>query len=277
MSTPAGDELEDLEIQLLLEGVYRHYGYDFRDYSPASLKRRIRGRMRAEETTTVSGLHALVLHDQAVMERLLLGLCVNVSAMFRAPSFFRTFRAACVPLLRTYPFIRVWHAGCATGEEVYSMAILLHEAGLYERCRIYATDLNEAVLRTARDGIFPLAAMQSYTANYQQAGGTASFSEYYTARYDSAIVRPWLKKNLVFAQHNLATDGPFNEFHVILCRNVLIYFNKALQARVHDLFLHCLIRLGFLGLGHEESLTHTPHERRYKQLAPGEKLYRRVA
>lgn len=269
--------LEDLEIQLLLEGIYRRYGYDFRNYSPASLRRRVRERVRAEQAGTVSGLHARVLHDAAAMERLLVGLCVNVSAMFRSPSFFRVFRERCVPLLRTYPFIRIWHAGCSGGEEVYSMAILLHEEGLYERCRLYATDLNDAVLRPAREGVFPLAAMHSYAANYQQAGGTASLSHYYTAHGDRAVVRPFLQRNLIFAQHNLATDGPFNEFHVIMCRNVLIYFNHTLQGRVHDLFLHSLMRFGFLGLGSKETLATMEHAPWYTQVDPAEKLYRRIA
>jgi chemotaxis protein methyltransferase CheR len=175
------DELETVEIELLLEGVFRHYGYDFRDYAPSSLRRRIRERVRAESLRTVSGLKELVLHDSAAMERLLLGLSINVSAMFRDPAFYRAFRTDVVPLLRTYPSIRVWHAGCSTGEEVYSMAILLQEEGLYERARIYATDINDTVLRKAAEGVVPLAAMRQYTANYQQAGGKESFSSYYTA------------------------------------------------------------------------------------------------
>ena len=188
--------------------------------------------MLAEELASISDLTEKVLHDPAWLDRLLAAFSINVSAMFRDPSFYRVFRDKLVPILRTYPFVRIWHAGCSTGEEVYSTAILLHEAGLYDRCRIYATDINEAVLRKARDGIFPLTAMKAYTANYIQAGGTSAFSEYYTAQYDSAIFRPWLKRNLVFAQHNLAMDTSFNELHLIICRNVMIYFNRALQSRV---------------------------------------------
>jgi chemotaxis protein methyltransferase CheR len=268
--------LEDVEIELLLEGVYRHYGYDFRDYAPASLKRRVRQRVREERLHTVSGLKELVLHDPAAMERLLSTLTISVSSMFRDPGLYRSFRERVVPLLRTYPFIRVWHAGCATGEEVYSMAILLHEEGLYDRSRLYATDVNQAVLGRAKQGIFPLKAMRQYTADYQRAGGTADFSEYYTAEYDSARFRPWLRRNVVFAQHNLATDGVFNEFHVILCRNVMIYFNAELQARVHRLFLDSLVNFGFLCLGSKESLKFSPYETAYAELDSEERIYRRT-
>src|SRR5918996_1003946 len=198
-----GKDLEDLEMELLLEAMVRHYGCDFRDYSPASLKRRVRHCMREEQLDTISALQGKILHDRAAMERLLLTLSVNTTAMFRDPGFYRTFRQRMVPLLRTYPFIRIWHVGCATGEEVYSMAILLHEEGLYERTRIYATDMNEVVLKKAMDGIFPLRLMQAYTRNYLEAGGTKSFSEYYTARYEHALFHPSLQSNLIWAQHNL--------------------------------------------------------------------------
>ncbi|HEY0736046.1 MAG TPA: CheR family methyltransferase, partial [Herpetosiphonaceae bacterium] len=185
-------------------------------------------------------------------------------------------RTKVVPMLRTYPFIRIWHAGCSTGEEVYSMAILLHEAGLYDRCRIYATDMNTAVLGKAKEGIFPLVKMQEYTANYLRAGGDQSFSHYYTAAYEHAIFRPWLRDRITFSQHNLATDGSFNEFNVVLCRNVMIYFNKTLQEHVHRLLYDSLTMFGVLGLGHAESLKFTPHEQRYTEIVSGERLYRRV-
>lgn len=270
------NELEDLEIQLLLEGLFRHYGFDFRDYAITSLKRRIWNTIRAEKLHTISGLLEKILHEPACLERFLLGLSVNVTAMFRDPNFYLTFRDKVVPLLRTYPFIRIWHAGCSTGEEVYSMAILMEEEGLYHRCRIYATDMNEVVLRQARAGIFHLDLMQEYTQNYLQAGGKRSFSEYYTAAYDNAIFRSSLKENIVFSQHNLATDRSFNEFNVILCRNVLIYFNQSLQARVHNLLYASLTRFGVLGLGRQESLKFTPHEKHYEALGKSEKLYRRI-
>ncbi|HEY9633104.1 MAG TPA: protein-glutamate O-methyltransferase CheR [Coleofasciculaceae cyanobacterium] len=269
-------ELETIEIQLLLEGLFRYYGFDFRNYALASLKRRIWNTVRAEQLSSVSGLQEKVLHDPACMERFLLGLSVHVTAMFRNPSFYLAFRNQVVPLLRTYPFIRIWHAGCSTGEEVYSMAILLQEEGLYHRCRIYATDMNELVLRKAKAGIFALDLMQEYTQNYLQAGGKQSFSEYYTAAYDNAIFRSSLKENIIFSQHNLATDGSFNEFNVILCRNVLIYFNQSLQERVHKLLYESLSRFGVLGLGRQESLSFTPHEQHYEVLDKREKLYRRI-
>jgi chemotaxis protein methyltransferase CheR len=271
-----GEQLEDIEIALLLEGLYRFYGFDFRDYSPASLKRRIVERMRAEKIETVSAFQDRVLHDPACMERLLLGLSVHVTSMFRDPSFYATFRRKVVPVLKTYPTVRVWHAGCSTGEEVYSMAILLQEEGLYRKCVIYATDISREVLRRAREGIFPLASMQEYTTNYVKAGGKHEFSDYYTADYDNVIFHPALKTNVVFAEHNLATDGSFNEFHVILCRNVMIYFNRALQDRVQELIYGSLSTFGVLGLGNKETLKTTPRESFYEKLDARDKLYRKV-
>ncbi|BAY63285.1 hypothetical protein NIES22_33710 [Calothrix brevissima NIES-22] len=268
--------LEDIEIQLLLEGIYRYYGLDFRNYALASLKRRIWNTIRAENLTTISALQEKVLHDRECMERFLLNLSVHVTSMFRDADFYIAFRNKVIPLLKTYPFIRIWHAGCSTGEEVYSMAILLQEEGLYHRSRLYATDMNETVLRKAKDGIFPLELMQQYTHNYLQAGGKTYFSEYYTAAYDSAIFRSSLKENIVFSPHNLVTDGSFNEFNVIFCRNVLIYFDKTLQQRVHHLLYDSLIRFGILGLGRQESLKFTPYEQQYEALDNREKLYRRI-
>lgn len=272
----ADPDLEEVEIKLLLEGVYLHYGYDFREYAPASLRRRLRDFARSEKLATLSQLQDRLLHDPACFERFIVALTVNVTAMFRDPSFYLAFRAKVVPMLKTYPFIRIWHAGCSTGEEVYSMAILLREEGIYERCRIYATDLNESVLKRAKDGIFPLQFMQGYIANYLKSGGKRSLSEYYTANYDNAIFRSSLKENIVFSQHNLVTDGSFNEFNVILCRNVLIYFNQALQNRVHNLFFESLVPFGILGLGHKETISYSPHEQHYQALEVGEKLYRRI-
>jgi chemotaxis protein methyltransferase CheR len=268
-------DLEDIEVHLLLEGIYRYYGYDFRNYAPASLKRRIRNVLSHEGLHSVSALQDCILHDPNCLNRFLLGLTVNVTSMFRDPSFFSTFRKQVVPLLRTYPFIRIWHAGCSTGQEVYSMAILLQEEELYHRCRIYATDTNELVLQAAKSGIYPLELMQEYTQLYLKAGGKRSFSEYYTAAYDNAIFRSSLKDNIVFSQHNLATDRSFNEFNVILCRNVLIYFNKTLQQQVHKLFYDSLCSFGILGLGRQESLRLTNYEKYYEELDRAERLYRR--
>jgi chemotaxis protein methyltransferase CheR len=224
----------------------------------------------------VSALQERVLHDPAAMERLLLDLSITVTAMFRDPGFYAAFRRDVVPLLRTYPFIRIWHAGCSTGEEVYSMAILLQEEGLYDRARIYATDINEGVLQRAKSGIFPLDRMQEYTENYIHAGGTQSFSEYYTAMYDGARFAPALLKNVVFSQHNLVTDRSFSEFNAILCRNVLIYFDKALQTRVHGLFYDSLAMFGVLALGSKETMRFSKYESCFEPVVSSEKIYRKV-
>jgi len=269
-------ELEELEIDLLLEGLFRRYGFDFRGYARSSLRRRVRGAVVAEELATVSALQERMLHDPLCLQRLLLALSVSVSAMFRDPSFFLAFRRRAVPLLRTYPFIRIWQAGCSTGEEVYSLAILLQEEGLYDRCRIYATDMNEMVLQKARAGIYPIDLMQRYTANYHAAGGSGDLSAHYTAAYDHVMFRPSLREHVVFSQHNLASDGPFNEFNVILCRNVMIYFGRALQDRVHQLFARSLATFGLLGLGSHESIRFAPTEYQYEPLEAREKLFRRV-
>jgi chemotaxis protein methyltransferase CheR len=269
-------ERESIEIDLLLEAVYRRYGFDFREYARASLRRRLQRRVALEGLRSVSGLQERLLHDPACMERLLLDLSINVTAMFRDPTFFRAFREKVVPLLRTYPFIRIWSAGCSTGEETYSLAILLQEEGLYERTRIYATDINEAVLHQASQALFPLEKMQEYTENYLAGGGTRAFSEYYTAAYEGAQFDRSLADNIVFARHNLATDRSFNEFQVIICRNVMIYFDTPLQNRVHELFYESLLRLGVLALGPKESLAFTPHVDSYEVLDLQEKLYRKA-
>jgi len=267
--------LERLEIELLLEGVFRHYGFDFRSYAYASVRRRLWKRIEDEGLRSISALQALVLHDRAAMERLLLDLSINVTAMFRDPAFYRVFRKQVLPVLRTYPFIRIWHAGCSTGEEVYSTAIVLEEEGLLDRTRIYATDINDVVLRQARAGIFPLNRMQEYTENYIRAGGARSFSEYYTAMYDGALFSPALTRNVVFSQHNLVTDRSFSEFNVIFCRNVLIYFDRTLQDRVHSLFYESLVMFGVLALGSKESIRGSQYEPCYERVHAREKLYRK--
>src|SRR6266545_2272094 len=272
----ARGDLEDIELSLLLEGVFRQYGFDFREYAPASLRRRVWRRVYAESLSTISALQDKLLHDPACMERLLLDLSINVTAMYRDPSFYLSFREKVVPLLRTYPFTRIWVAGCSTGEEVYSLAILLREEGLYERTRIYATDINESVLERARAGVFPLDKMREYTQNYIRAGGSRAFSEYYLAAYDGAQFDRRLVRNVVFAQHNLVSDRSFNEFNVIICRNVMIYFDRALQDRVHRLFHESLMTFGVLGLGAKESISFSPHEDCYDELDANERLYRKV-
>jgi chemotaxis protein methyltransferase CheR len=273
----SGDaELEQLEIDLLLEAVYRRYGFDFRQYALASLKRRLWRRVIAENLATISELQAKLLHDSACMERLLLDLSINVTSMFRDPTFYLAFREKVVPMLRTYPFTRIWCAGCSTGEEVYSLAILLDEEGLYERTRIYATDINENVLTTAREGVFPLSKMQQYTQNYIRGGGKHDFSRYYVAAYDGAQFARSLTENVVFAQHNLAMDRAFNEFNAIICRNVMIYFDKTLQDHVHTLFYESLDTFGILALGHKESLTFTPFAPLYEEIDLAERIYRKT-
>jgi len=259
-SFDANAQLDELEIRLLLDGVFSHYGYDFRNYALASLKRRIWKQVLDEKLESISALT----------------LSINVTSMFRDPLFYLAFRTRVVPYLRTFPFIRIWLAGCSTGEEVYSMALLLQEEGLYERCRIYATDMNELVLKKAKESIYPLASMRQYTSNYQQAGGKGAFSEYYTAKYDHVIFNPALRKNIVFAAHNLATDGSFNEFQVILCRNVMIYFNKLLQERVHNLLYDSMSMFGILALGSKESIKFTTREACYEEVDAQNKLSRKV-
>ena len=272
---PGGD-LDRIETSLLLEGIYQHYGFDFRGYAWASLRRRLWRRAHAEGLTTLSALQERVLHDPATMERLLLDLSINVTSMFRDPTFFAAFREKVVPLLRTYPFVRIWNAGCSTGEETYSLAIILREEGLYDRARIYATDINDRVLEHARSAAYPLDRMRDYTENYIRAGGSESFSEYYEADGDRARFDPALLDQIVFAQHNLASDNAFNQFNVIVCRNVMIYFGRPLQDRVHALFHESLERFGVLALGHKESIRFTGHESRYEELDPQEKLYRKL-
>lgn len=271
-----GISVEGVEIKLLLEAVFQRYGYDFRSYAVNSVRRRIWRRVHGESLATISGLLEKVLHDPNCMTRLLLDFSVHVSAFFRDPAFFRAVREKVVPLLRTCPFIRIWHAGCAGGEEVYSMAILMKEEGLYDRCRFYATDFNAAILADAVSGIFPLKKMKQHKQNYLTAGGIGDFSSYYTADSRNVIFKSSLKKNMVFSQHNLVTDGSFNEFNLILCRNVMIYFNRALQNQVHGLINDSLALSGILALGDKESLKFTPYEKNYQVLDSRNKIFRRT-
>jgi chemotaxis protein methyltransferase CheR len=272
---PGTEGLEDLEIRLLLEGVWSCYGYDFRDYALSSIRRRVRFFMEEEGLSTITSVQDRVLHDPLALRRFLRALSVNVTAMFRDPGFYRALREVVVPVMRTYPAVRIWHAGCATGEEVYSVAILLREEGLYDRCRLYATDINDAVLRQAQRGELPLSSMRENTRHYIEAGGGHGFARWYKTRDNRAVLDPELRRNIVFAQHNLATDGSFNDFHLVVCRNVLIYFNRTLQDRVHRLLYDSLVRFGFLGLGLKETTRFTPHEAHYEELP--ERLYRKVA
>lgn len=268
--------VENMEIDLLLEAIYRLSGFDFRKYMRSSIIRRIQNRMRMERLPSVTRMLEKVVHEKGFLEKVLNDFSINVTEMFRDPTFFKAFRDQVVPELKKLKEIRIWHAGCATGEEVYSMAILLKEEGLIEKTTIYATDMNEKVLEKAKQGTFSLLKMQTYTKNYMQAGGTEAFSEYYTADDHFAYFHPSLLRNISFAQHNLVTDSSFNEFHVIICRNVLIYFTGELQNQVQELFYSSLSPGGFLGLGDKESLrfsNQTPH---YNEFNGTEKIYRKI-
>ena len=268
-------ELEDLEIELLVEAVFRRYGYDFRNYSMASLRRRIRNILSRSEFSSPAAMIPKMLHDRSAMASLVYGISVTVTEMFRDPEVYREIREKVVPVLKTYPFVRIWHAGCATGEEVYSMAILLSEEGLYDRCQVYATDLNDEAIAKARAGIFSVEKIKAYHANYVKAGGKGSFSEYYQAHYDSVIMNKALKKNVVFANHNLAADSSFGEVHLIFCRNVMIYFNQRLQDRVLTLFGQSLVPRGFLCLGTRENIRFSEAADRFEEISRSSKLYQK--
>ncbi|MBC8059275.1 MAG: protein-glutamate O-methyltransferase CheR [Clostridiaceae bacterium] len=266
---------EDIEIRLLLDAIFLKYGYDFRGYSDAHMKRRILRRMGTQGIKSITDMQYRVLYDKEFFDSLLTDFSVNVTEMFRDPHFYKAFRTEVVPILKTYPFIKIWHAGCSTGEEVYSMAILLKEEGLYDRTQIYATDFNEIVLQKAKEGIYSIDAIKEYTYNYQKAGGKASFSDYYRAKYDSVILDHNLKEKIIFAGHNLVTDGVFGEMNVIFCRNVLIYFNRDLQSRVIKLFLDSLVNGCFLCLGSKESVKFTSSALYFETFIEEEKIYRR--
>jgi chemotaxis protein methyltransferase CheR len=270
-------ENEDIEIQLLLEAIYLKYGYDFREYARASIRRRILRRLGLSGMQSISAMQHAVLADTAFFETLLSDFSINVTEMFRDPSFYRVLRTAIVPILQTYPFIKIWHAGCATGEEVYSMAILLQEEGLYSRTQIYATDFNDRVLQKAKDGIYSIEHIREYTLNYQKAGGKNEFVNYYTAKHDHIIMSRSLKTQMVFANHNLVSDNVFGEMNLILCRNVLIYFTKTLQNRVMQVLYESLCPYGFLCLGSKESIKFSSYADHFEQVVNNEKIYKRKA
>jgi chemotaxis protein methyltransferase CheR len=265
----------DIEISLLLEAIYQKYGYDFRGYSMAHVTRRINNRMMMSHLKTVSEMRLKVLHDHVFASQLLLDLSITVTEMFRDPHFYKAIREKVIPVLKTYSFIKIWHAGCSTGEEAYSMAIILKEEGIYDRSTIYATDFNQQALNKAKEGIFSNEKMKEYTLNYQQAGGKESFSDYYTSHYDHVIMNSSLKKNMVWANHNLVTDSVFAEVHLILCRNVLIYFEKALQNKVQRLFHSSLINGGILCLGSKEGLHATDLHEEYMELSERQKIFKK--
>ncbi len=266
-------DTQNVEIQLLLQAIYLKYGYDFRNYAKASIKRRILHRLTTERLTSISEMQHKVLYDESFFGKLLLDFSINVTEMFRDPPFYAAIRQHVVPKLRALPHLKIWHAGCSTGEEVYSMAILLKEEGLYDRTQIYATDMNEVVLKQAKEGIFAINYLKQYTANYQKAGGRESFSDYYSAHYDHVVMDKSLKKRILFSDHNLATDGVFGEMNLIMCRNVLIYFDRDLQNRVFNLFKESLCENGFLCLGSKESVRLSTHSECFDDVIKEEKIY----
>jgi len=271
------NENEKIEFDLILEAIYQKYGYDFRNYAKASLRRRLRYRLSQSNLKTISEMQHKLLNDKEFFDTLLLDLTINVTEMFRDPSFFKALREIVIYELKKQPFIKVWHAGCSSGEEIYSTAILLKENGMYESSLIYATDTNEMVLDKAKSGIFPIEKMKDFTVNYRKAGGIASFADYYTARYDNAIMDNSLKKNIVFSNHNLVTDSVFGEMDLIMCRNVLIYFNRELQDRVFRLFMDSLRPGGFLCLGSKETIRFSSFSENFENVIEKERVYRRIA
>ncbi|BDY03375.1 protein-glutamate O-methyltransferase CheR [Ferrimonas sp. YFM] len=266
---------EQLEIDLLLEAIFRKYGYDFRDYAGAHTKRRLDLRRAREGMASFSEMQHKVIREPDFFNKLLLDLSINVTEMFRDPWFYQKVREVVVPHLQTYPFIKVWHAGCSSGQEVYSMGILLEEEGLKERVQIYATDFNERILEKARQGIYPMNLVREYTANYQKAGGTGSFCDYYTADYDSAVIKSRLRDKVLFSSHNLVTDSVFGEMNLIFCRNVLIYFNRELQSKVLKLFYDSLCPGGFLCLGSKESIRFSEVADKFEVVSERERIYRK--
>ena len=268
-------DTSDQEISLLLEAVNRKYGYDFRQYSQAHIRRRIMNRMAFSGFEDFSKLQFKILNDEIFASEVLQDLSITVTEMFRDPAFYRSLREQVIPILKTYPFIKIWHAGCATGEEAYSMAILLQEEGLYDRTTIYATDFNQLALNRAKEGIFSNKMIKEYTTNYQLSGGEEPFSSYYTSNYDNVIMNQSLKKNIVWANHNLVTDSVFAEVNLILCRNVLIYFDKNLQNKVQSLFYNSLINGGVLCLGNKESLRFSALYEKYIALDTKQRIFKK--
>jgi chemotaxis protein methyltransferase CheR len=269
-------EVTDLEIELLLEAVYQTYHYDFRHYARASLKRRLLQAMQHLDCDSLSNLQAKILHDRSVFPRLLEYLTVQVSELFRDPEFFLAVRRQVVPILATYPSLKIWIAGCSSGEEAYSFAILLAEEGLLARTLIYATDINDASLRRAQAGLYPLERLRQFTLNHRAAGGRGSLSDYYHAAHDAAVMAPQLRRHITFADHSLATDNIFSEVQLISCRNVLIYFDHQLRDRALALFAEALCPRGFLCLGSKESLRFASLAERFNEQCAAERIYRRV-
>jgi len=270
-------KIEEIEIGLLLEAIFQRYGYDFRHYSRASIERRVRQFQGKSGCSTISEMIPKLLHDASFFEVFVREFSITVTDMFRDPFVYRSLRKNVVPILKTYPFVKIWHAGCATGEEAYSLAIVLKEEGVYDRATLFATDFNDAALDEAKKGIYALDNAKKFTTNYQAAGGTSSFSEYYHARYQAMAINTSLRENITFANHNLVTDSVFGEMHFIMCRNVLIYFEKALQDRVLNLFSDSLVHGGMLCLGTKESLRFSNVKNRFQTIDEDARIYRKKA
>ena len=269
------NEPDEIEFRLLLEALFLRYGYDFRRYAPRSLRRRVDRAREEHGAASLAELQHRLLRERALFVSLLDSLTVNVTDMFRDPPFYAALRRVVLPFLRTYPALKIWVAGCASGEEADSLAILLHEEGLRGRCRIYATDISPVAVARAREGIYPVDRLELYADNYRRAGGTGPFTSYFTVAHGYAAIAPWLRQNVHFAEHNLASDEVFGQMHLVFCRNVLIYFERGLQDRVLDLLGRSLVHGGFLCLGARESLHMSGHGDAYDQLAPGSKIFRR--
>lgn len=268
-------EIPDDSLTEMLQIIKEHYGYDFSGYAAASLKRRVARVMEMFHVTDMYDLKYRMLNDSAFFHHFLQNITVNVTEMFRDPEFFKELRNVVLPALAAYPVIKIWHAGCATGEEVYSMCILLQEEGLLNRTSIYATDINPANLQAAKTGIMTDAAMKAYTRNYHLSGGKHDFSDYYTAQYNNVLIDKQLIRKVVFSRHNLASESSFNEFHLVMCRNVMIYFNRPLQDKVLQLFYDSMVTRGFLALGTKESMLFSPLKDRFEMVMPSLKIFRK--
>ncbi len=267
---------ENIELELLLQAIYMKYGFDFRGYSRASIKRRIKHRASLAGLETISDIQRMVLYQPDFFNALLQDMSINVTEMFRDPSFYQALKEKVLPAFKDLPHIKIWHAGCASGEEVYSMAIFLKEMGIYQKSRLYGTDGDEAILKKAKEGVYSIEKLKTYTQNYREAGGLESFADYYSAKYDLVLLDKSLKENILFSSHNLVTDGVFGEMDMIVCRNVLIYFNRDLQDRVFGLFENSLRENGFLCLGSKETVKLSAYSDSFEDVVREEKIYRKV-
>ena len=273
---PEKNTIFDIEVKLFIEAVFMKYKYDFRQYGLASIKRRLSSALIAHDIKTVSALQEKILYEPAFFSAILQYMTISTTEMFRDPNYFKAFREKVLPYLKSYPSIKIWVAGCSSGEEAYSFAIIFKEAGLLDRVMIYATDINPVILDKARMGVYRLEDMKKNSLNYQQSGGSASLADYYTANYNAAAIDNSLKKNIIFADHSLATDAVFSEMQFVSCRNVLIYFDKELQNRAIELFHDSLSMKGFLGIGSKESLKFSKCESSFESWSLPDRIYRKL-